>query len=468
MTDHCHYHQKHPAIFECETCHRNFGDCCLVPEIVEQHCPLCEIPVTYLGAANTAPPFWEQINSFFRYPFRPAPLGILALSAAALSVAGGGVISLVIYVSFACVFTKYAYSIIQSSKDGSLEPPGFQSAFSGENLDVFFKQLAVFFVAGLALTPLMLTGSEFLVGVGSFFINGLLPASIIVLALTNRIGAALNPSILISVVKAIGKRYLLLWLFLFILAQGPIILLSLLIEFIPFVILVPTTVLAFGYFAFVMCRLLGYTVYQNQGSLGFVSEESLRESELSEQEIEALKTRQAALSTEVLVKEGEYKRARKLLADRLNQNVSDLTLENYYHRLLMVTGDGEAVIKNAEPAIEAFVRDNRGDLAIAVFDDCLKFDKSFKPSSLEASLGLARLLHSKLNFDSAIRLLSNAHKRFPDHALIPEAYTLLAEILILGKNDLDNGGRFVAFIKKHYPSHASHKVFDDLELAARG
>tara|TARA_R110002073_G_scaffold221888_3_gene382113 strand:- start:3836 stop:5125 length:1290 start_codon:yes stop_codon:yes gene_type:complete len=428
---------------------------------------MCETAVIYLGAANTAQPFWEQINSFFRYPLRLAPLGILTLSSAALTIAGDGIISLVIYVSFACIFTKYAYSIIQSSKDGSLEPPSFQSAFSGENLDVFFKQLAVFFVAGLALTPLVLTGSEFLVGVGSFLINGLMPASIIVLALTNRIGAALNPSVLISVVKAIGKRYLLLWVFLFILAQGPIILLSLLITTIPFAILVPTTVMAFGYFAFVMCRLLGYTVYQNQGSLGFVSEENLRESDLSDNKMDALITRQTILSTEMLVKEGEYKRARKLLADRLNQKVKDLTLEDYYHRLLVVMGDNEAVIENAEPAIDAFFNGNRGDLAILVFNDCLKIDKSFKPTKLEASLGLARVLHSKLNFDAAIRLLSNAHKRFPNHSLIPDAYILLAEILILGKRDLEKGHSFVQFVKKQYPTHANHEKFIELELATR-
>lgn len=434
-------------------------------DLDEQKCPICETPVKALGAANTAPPFSEQINSFFKYPFKPAPLGIIVLTACALTFAGNGIVGLVVYVSIACIFTKYAYSIIQSSKDGASEPPGFRTAFSEENLDVFFKQLAVIFVAGVVLTAVAFTGSAILFGIGSFLINGLMPASIIVLALTNQIGAALHPGILFSVVKAVGKRYLILWMFLFILSQGPIILLSLLVDLMPMLVSVPITVSVFGYFALVMSRLLGYTVYENQGSFGFVSDENSREADLTETEIASLRNKQAILKAEVLVKEGEYKRARKTLSDRLNQGVRDVNLEDYYHRLMVITGDTESVIKNADPAIEAFVKDRRPDLAMNVYKDCLKIQKSFRPSGLESSFDLAKLLHSKLDLDLAIHLLANAHKRHPKHKLIPDAYVLLAEILILGKGESAQGKQYIEFVKKHYPDYTNAEKFTQLELA---
>ncbi len=421
--------------------------------------------VKSLGAANTAPPFWDQLSSFFQYPLQKACIGILIATTLAITIAGelGSIISLVIYVSMACVFTKYGYSIIQASTDGKSSPPTFQSAFSSENLDVFFKQLIVLVLAGLAIVPLSLTGSEFFVILGSLVINGLLPASIIILALTNRIGAALNPSLLFSVVRAIGKRYLMLWLFLFILAQSPTILLIFLIELIPSSILMPLLTLFTGYFLLVMCRLLGYTVFQNQGELGFVREEREANTELTEAEQEKLITQQTILNCETFVKEGNYKQARKVVSDRLNQRVDDPILEDYYHRLMVATGDGEAVLKNVDEAMKAFLKHNRIDLAISAFTDTLKFDKKFQPESLETTLTLATALHSKLQSDLVIKLLNGLHKRFPGAPKIADAYLLLAEVLQTSKNDPDQARRYLAFVKKQYPNQVHHPKLIELE-----
>ena len=467
MTDYCHYHQEKPALFECEGCHRLYGDCCILPTLPKQPCPVCGGNLKSLGAANTTLPFWEQINSFFQYPLQAASLGVVATSALAITAAEemGGVTSLLLYLVVACVFTKYAYSIIQSSKDGKSRPPTFQSAFSGENLNLFFKQIAVFILAGLAIIPFALTGSEFLTVVGSFLINGLMPASIIVLALTNRIGAALNPPLLLSVVRAIGKRYILLWFFLFMLAQGPVILIVMTSEVIPSFISTPTIVLFTGYFALVMCRLLGYTVFQNQGELGFVSEdEGEEESDLSEAELQALITKQTALNSELYVKEGEYQKARKVISDRLNQQVDDVTLEDYYHRLMVVTGDEKATLKNADAAMKAFIKHNRIDLAISALNDCLGFDETFRPSSLPTTLTIAKALQSKLESNQVIRLLSGAHKRFPDDPLVADAYLIVADVLHNTKNDPDQAKKYLAFVKKQFPDQANHPKL--VELAA--
>ncbi|MCL2297164.1 MAG: hypothetical protein FWC38_07505 [Proteobacteria bacterium] len=66
----CHYHHENPASWRCRQCKRLFGDCCMPINLnapKEPRCPLCRRKLTFLGAANTAQPFWERIPFFFRY-----------------------------------------------------------------------------------------------------------------------------------------------------------------------------------------------------------------------------------------------------------------------------------------------------------------------------------------------------------------------------------------------------------------
>ena len=306
----CSYHYKTPATFECHACKRFYGDCCIRQQLIKHTCPLCHRQLTFLGAANTAPPFWEQMSNFFRYPLQAAPLGLLAISAAMFSLVEPNVLGLVIVVVFACVLTKYAYSIIQASKDGQTRAPSIQSAFSSENLNVFFKQLAVLVLASLAMIPVALTDSAILIFLASTIINMLIPASIIVLALTNEVLAAMNPAMLFSIVKAVGWRYILLCLFLFFLSQGPSIMVGMLTGS---NLSIPVLVLIFGYFSLVMCRLLGYTVYQSQAELGFVSDENEIDCNLSEDDLADMKASQSISTVEIYIKEGRYEDARNAL-----------------------------------------------------------------------------------------------------------------------------------------------------------
>ena len=83
----CRYHPAQPATWHCSPCQRDFGDCCIplnadAPEL-EPQCPLCAGKLQFLGAANTAQPFWQRIPLFFRYGLQPGPL----LFAAALCLA---------------------------------------------------------------------------------------------------------------------------------------------------------------------------------------------------------------------------------------------------------------------------------------------------------------------------------------------------------------------------------------------
>src|SRR5690606_18950486 len=83
----CHYHPAQPATWHCAPCQRHFGDCCIplnaeAPEAAPQ-CPLCRSALSFLGAANTAQPFWQRTGQFFLYGFQAGPLSFAALLALA-------------------------------------------------------------------------------------------------------------------------------------------------------------------------------------------------------------------------------------------------------------------------------------------------------------------------------------------------------------------------------------------------
>ena len=73
----CKYHQAQPATWHCPPCERHFGDCCIPLNADEPNespaCPLCRAPLHFLGAANTAQPFWERIPQFFLYGLQTGP-----------------------------------------------------------------------------------------------------------------------------------------------------------------------------------------------------------------------------------------------------------------------------------------------------------------------------------------------------------------------------------------------------------
>ena len=83
----CQYHPAQPATWHCVPCQRHFGDCCIPLNADAPDdgpvCPLCSRELTFLGAANTALPFWERLPQFFAYGLQVSPLAFSALLALA-------------------------------------------------------------------------------------------------------------------------------------------------------------------------------------------------------------------------------------------------------------------------------------------------------------------------------------------------------------------------------------------------
>lgn len=444
----CHYHQAQPATWHCGPCERHFGDCCVplnadVPEYAPV-CPLCRGQLRYLGAANSAEPFWERLPKFFAYALQPGPL----MFAGALALASLFMPSVfVLWLALLSIATKYLHSVIEEASLGSNEAPSLAEAFDGSSFGAFLRQLGVFGVAMVLLwlaadfesPPLFWSVNVALVLV--------LPASIIRLALDKSLGAALSPAEVGQVIAAMGWRYLILCLFLFILWQSPSYLAWLLGFGLPRVVLLPVLALLFGYFGVVMCAMMGYAVFQYQGALGYVVAGDDAAQGFPEAE---WRRRKALAEAEVRVKEGQGGAAVEILSSALRQDPEDLRLNERYHQLLYVLNERGDCLAHLPGYLALACRSNP-QLAANAFLNARQLQADFLPEDPLICERIAGVLLDRHKTREGLSLLRNLHQRFPQYPHVARAYLLAARGFAEGLGQADAAGKLLAFIRQRYP-----------------
>jgi tetratricopeptide (TPR) repeat protein len=448
QANHCHYHPAQPATWHCEPCARFYGDCCAPLNAEAPHelprCPLCSGELSFLGAANTAQPFWQRIPQFFGYALQRGPLAFAVL----LALAGLFMPrSLILWILLFSVATKYFYSVIEAASQGQRQAPGLLAAFSLEGIGLFFRQLAVFLLAFIALAMVASLGSEALFWVANLAILLLMPASIICLALDKELGAALSPGLIWRVVRAMGWRYLILCAFLFILWQSPAWFTYMLSSGLPAGVLLPVAALLFDYFSVVMCAMMGYAVFQYQGALGYAVAEEDSQKYLPEAE---WRRRRALAEAEILFKEGRREGAVEALSAALRRSPEDLALRERYHRLLFALGATERCLGHLARYLPLVARLNPALAANALLD-ARRLKADYLPHDPQVCEQVAEALLARHKTREALSLLVGLHQRFPDYPHIPRAYLLAARAFAEGLGQIDSAQKLLRFIRARYP-----------------
>ncbi|MFZ6049150.1 hypothetical protein ACFW0H_23905 [Pseudomonas sp. CR3202] len=445
----CQYHPAQPATWHCVPCQRHFGDCCipLNADAPDDNpvCPLCRSQLTFLGAANTAQPFWERLPQFFAYGLQASPLAFSAL----LALAGLFMPrSVFLWITLLSVVTKYFHSVIEASSEGQREAPSLLDAFGGEGFSLFFKQMLVFAVALVALWLAADFNSETLFWVVNIAIVLLLPASIIRLALSQELGAALSADQVGEVIRAMGWRYLILCAFLFILWQSPGYVAWMLSNGLPKVVVMPIATFLFGYFGVVMCSMMGYAVFQYQGALGFAIAEEGAQQGVPEEE---WRRRKALAEAEIRLKEGQGEGALETLGKALERTPSDLRLNERLHQLLHGLGARDRCLSHLDRYLPLAAGQNPALAATALLNGRqLKAD--YLPADPLVCEQVAAALLDRHKVREGLSLLRNLHQRFPDYPHIPRAYLLAARGFAEGLGQLEPAQKLLAYIRARYPA----------------
>ncbi|HBX53909.1 hypothetical protein [Pseudomonas sp. UBA2684] len=444
----CRYHPAQPATWQCMPCERSYGDCCIplsadAPDDAPV-CPLCVGPLQFLGAANSAQPFWERIATFFVYGLQTGPLAFAALLALASLFMPR---SIILWVVLFSVATKYFHSVIEASSQADKQAPSLLSAFSGEGFSLFFKQLAVFLIAFAALWLAADFDSEALYWAVNIGILLALPASIIRLALDKELGAALSPEQVGQVIGAMGWRYLILCAFLFILWQSPSWVTYMLSSGLPRVVLLPIAAFLFAYFGVVMCAMMGYAVFQYQGALGYVIADE--EAQAAFPAAEFLR-RRALAEAEIRLKEGQSAQALETLTVALERDADDLKLNERFHQLLFGLHARERCLRHLAHYLPLAARLNP-PLAATALLNARQLQADYLPDDALVCERLAAALLLRHKTREGLSLLRNLHQRFPAYPHIPRAYLLAARGFAEDLGQVEPAQKLLAFIRMRYP-----------------
>lgn len=444
----CRYHPLQPATWECLPCQRSYGDCCIplnadAPDDAPV-CPLCGGQLQFLGAANSAQPFWERIPRFFAYGLQAGPLAFAALLALASLFMPR---SIILWVVLFSVATKYFHSVIEAGSQADRQAPSLLSAFSGEGFSLFCKQLAVFLIAFAVLWLAADFDSEVLYWAVTIGLLLALPASIIRLALDKELGSALSPDQVGQVIGAMGWRYLILCAFLFILWQSPSWVTYMLSSGLPRVVLMPIAAFLFGYFGVVMCAMMGYAVFQYQGALGYVvaAEEGMAAYPAPE-----FLRRRALAEAEIRLKEGQSGQALDTLALALQRDADDLKLNERFHQLLYGLNARERCLRHLAHYLPLAARLNP-PLAATALLNARQLKADYLPDDARVCERLAEALLQRHKTREGLSLLRNLHQRFPDYPDVPRAYLLAARGFAEGLGQVEPARKLLAFIRARYP-----------------
>ncbi len=444
----CHYHSAQPATWHCAACVRPYGDCCApqnadAPEQLPA-CPLCRAPLVFLGAANTAQPFWERLPTFFLYGLQSGPLAFAAMLALASLFMPD---SLLLWCALFSVATKYFHSVIEQSSEGQRSAPSLGSAFVAEGFALFCKQLALFGIAFAVLWLVLDFHSEALFWLVNIALLLVLPASIIRLALDKELGAALSPESLWAVMHAMGWRYLILCAFLFILWQSPDYVTYMLASGLPRVVLMPVAAGLFGYFGVVMCALMGYAVYQYQGALGYAVAAEDAPRGFAEPEWQR---RRALAEAEVRLKEGQSDTALEGLTQALERDPDDFRLNERFHQLLFGLNAQARCLRHLAHYLPLAVRQHPAQAANALLN-ARRIDPDYLPDDPQVCERLAAVLLERHKTREALSLLRNLHLRFPDYPFMARAYLLAARGFAEGLGQIEPARQLLRFIRSRYP-----------------
>ncbi|WP_404365475.1 hypothetical protein [Marinobacter sp.] len=470
MKHDCHYHPGEPAKWHCGACQMHYCSSCMPDADTRKQlalCPHCGQSMRYLGAASEVVPFWNRLSAFFRYPFHLGPLMVIGICTLVPMMLSTNLAGALITLALLLALFKYTYTVIRHTADGHMEPPPLATAFTGGGFSIVILQLVVFFLMGGLVFSAALIGGPLLAFLVLAFVILALPASIMVLAMENEVGPAINPMNLAVLISRIGWPYFLLY--------GYVILLTLasgaaqefaLNHFEPW-LAQPLAGFLNSTFTLILFHMLGYLLFQYQEELGFASD--LQDSN-GEEDQGPHRDRSKRLDADIdmNLKDGNYDRVLGMLKEALKREPGNAHRLGQLHRLLTARKDVAELYRHHPRLLEWLASRNDADSIRDLLKTLNEAEPGFRLEDPELAVSCALPLYRHGEYKWVLRLLQDFHKRFPNSDHLAPAYLLVAQTLANGLGQWEKATAFLNFIRKKCLDHPLHAQIDTwLEQAAR-
>lgn len=364
-------------------------------------------------------PFWRRMPRFFLYPFHLTPLVAISLGALAMlliHIVPFGVVIVPLVVAIG--FFRYAYRVLDRTAHGILSPEQAAEQFQSDGAYRIYKQLAVFMVfgtvsgvVGVMLGDIAGKGAELMLSL-------VLPATVMVLAVTNSLRRAINPLVLWQLIRVIGWPYLLLnfcTTALWVAATYVAVVASAMVP----TAMVPSLVAwVIMFFMLVMFHMMGYVLYQYHDRLG------LEQEGVSTSQRESPADRIAGL-----IEENRIAEAIDLAYEAQRRSPEDLDARERYHRLLELGGPMAQFLSHAQGYIKLLLQRNKPARAIELFNSARQKEPSFRLASAADQLVLAGAADRLGDHKSAMQALLQFDRHYANSREIPAAWLLQGKIL---------------------------------------
>jgi tetratricopeptide (TPR) repeat protein len=406
-------------------------------------------------ARRAPPPFWQQLPQVFKYPAHGDALVRIFAFAIAVFLAEtffpfGYIVGRLVWLAF----LAYCFGILERTARGHLVAA---EVFVNDRVNKDHRPILqlVIFLIFMSLSVLAGAFAGPVAGqVVLFLVSLVIPASIMVLAMDERIGPALNPLRLLATIAGIGLPYLALCAFLFLLLESSEYLAGGLDNFLPDWLAGILADVVSMYFMVSMYYLMGYVLYQNHEALGVDVQVDTAMAQHNLQKAGGkLEAEILGPETRSLIADGKLDEAATRVENRMRREWDNNKLHDQYQKLLLLQGVPKAISRHVNEYVPKLMREKKAARAVEVYETARKAVPDLLITDSTLVLALATQAEELRRDATAFELLKGFDKRFPQSADIPGVYMLAARILLEKRNDYALAQKIFQHLVKKFPQH---------------
>jgi len=401
------------------------------PDMYLYFCPKCNRESRWLGAGNIIDPFWKRLVKFFLYPFHIRPLFLLVIFSFIIMACTErpSIISMIIIAMAHCSILLYSFAALRHTAKGNLSPPPLNKSTLSDDIGLVFKQLGTYFLIGLAF---FFTTSKIgiLPGIAIVVLSLLgLPAMVILLVTTGSLIQAVNPMMFVPLATRIGWGYLLMYLFLILLAGAPQALAGWLVPLLPQRSLPFVYTYAKFYCMLISYHLMGYVLMQYHMEIGYsIDLEDFRESDAMTAVAPEDLDERTMQEVELLLRDGEVEAAIALIKDERNPNVMrSAELSVLYMKMLKLKKMETALNDHLPVHLRILVDNDDKTGALRLYQACTRKDADFLPAP-EILFKLAGWLYGNGQVKPSLSVFNQLVTSHADSSMAAQAYLRMAQI----------------------------------------
>lgn len=368
-----------------------------------------------------------------------------------------------LFVLYALAF-KLAVDVLVETANGNMLPGDYQSSFEAKNI------LIQFVIVGLLQTGMLIWLKYFVLDslliityiIVSTFIT---PAVFMVLSITSSLSSALNPLIIIKLIKPWFFTYLIFvvfWLF-------EEMLLTFIID--PFTAKLPSL---FGgvvshlikfYVLILNFHIMGFLIFQHRHSFGFDAKIDRNSDSLDSLSREEPNENPIYVRIKSLIAMGDFNQAKAIIAEMRKESDTSEELSKIENLLRDKLGQKEIKHRSNAEKIHQFIKENRPGKAFQVYQQMLLNQEKFNAIDATDITNLVHSAYQAQRFSQVVNLLKFFHNKYPNHEDIVPNYFLMVQVLFQNEKTKEQAKTLLDKLIKKYPNH---KLIPQLESWRKG